>query len=249
MPHPHDIPDLASFSAALAEELPGTWTSEHHLHEQYTDQFARAEDVWDLNLVAHALAEYALGQDAVLTRDDGTRLYVIARPRSGEEFLVGAMAPAGIHPEAFRDVREPDGIAVPDDPYRAAEDIAFDLLPRYDKARAQVQHNASRLVSAPEPEHVTMIWSDRNLLVETPERPDVIQVLRDNGFCYTPDHSALVLSGDDSAVQAQSVRAAGAQLYALGVGVSMRHPQPKPALDTTSVTPPAPAVTSAARSR
>lgn len=142
----HDTRDLESFAAALADELPGNWRSAYHRHEQYPGQFPIAEDVWDMNLVSAAIAECALEHAAVLTRDDGTRLYLIARPRHHDEFLVGAMAPPGLDPEAFRGVREPDGIAVPDDPFRAAEDIAADLLPRYTKAVAQVHHNATQHV-------------------------------------------------------------------------------------------------------
>ncbi|MFI6012536.1 hypothetical protein ACIBAG_27575 [Streptomyces sp. NPDC051243] len=250
MHHPTpDTPDLASFAIALAEELPGHWTSEHHTHEQYLDQFARAEHVWDLDLIAHAIAQHVLGQDAVLTRDDGTRLYVIARPRSGEEFLVGAIAPEGIDPEAFRNVREPDGIAVPDDPVQAAEDIATDLLPRYDKALAQVRDNAARLSPTPAPELVVITLSGRDCRVTKPERADAVQILTDNGCVYDKDKDVFVLSGEDTAAQAQAIQNAAAQLDRLGIGVSVRLPQAKPALDTAAVAAPAPAAPSTARSR
>ncbi|MFD9715790.1 hypothetical protein [Streptomyces sp. NPDC059076] len=147
MPNPRDTHDLESFAIALADALPGTWRSAYHQHTDYPEQFSHAEGVWDMNLVSGAVAAVVLGQDAVLTRDDGTRLYVIGRPGVEEEFLVAAMAPPAIDPEAFRRVREPDGIAVPDDPSRASENIAVDLLPRYDKALAQVQHNTTRPAS------------------------------------------------------------------------------------------------------
>ncbi|MFD4476420.1 hypothetical protein ACFWPU_09950 [Streptomyces sp. NPDC058471] len=242
-------PDLASFAIALADELPGNWTSEHQVHAHYPDQFARAEHVWDMNLVAQAIAEHVLDQDAVLTRDDGARLYVIARPRSGEEFLVGAIAPADIHEEAFRAVREPDGIAIPDDPVQAAADITTDLLPRYDKALAEVHDNAARLAPAPPPELVVITLIGRDFHVTKPDRADAAQILTDNGCVYDKDQDVFVLPGEDTAAQAQAIQRAAAQLDRLGIGVSVRLPQAKPALDTAPVAVPAPAAASAARSR
>lgn len=235
--HDHDS-DLASFAIALADELPGNWTSEHQIHEQYPDQFARAEHVWDMNLLAHAIAEHVLDQDAVLTRDDGARLYVIARPRSGEEFLVGAIAPPGIPAEAFRTVREPDGIVVPDDPIQAAADITTGLLPRYDKALAQVHDHAARLAPAAPPELVVITLAGPDFHVAKPERPDAAQILTDNGCVYDKDQDVFVLSGKDTAVQAQAIQRAAAQLDRLGIGVSVRLPQSKPALETAPVAAP-----------
>lgn len=231
----HHATDLASFAIALADELPGNWTSEHQTHAQYADQFARAEHVWDMNLVAHAIAEHVLDQDAVLTRDDGARLYAIARPRSGEEFLVGAIAPPGIPAEAFRTVREPDGIVVHDDPVQAAVDITTGLLPRYDKALAQVHDHAARLAPAPPPELVVITLSGRDFHVTKPERADAAQILTDNGCVYDQDQDMFVLSGEDTAAQAQAIQRAAAQLDRLGIGVSVRLPQAKPSLETTPV--------------
>ncbi|MGW2858231.1 hypothetical protein [Streptomyces sp. NPDC001205] len=191
-----------------------------------------------MNLLAHAIAEHVLDQDAVLTRDDGTRLYVIARPRSGEEFLVGAVAPAGVDAEAFRDVREPDGIIVPDDPVQAAADITADLLPRYNKALAQVHDHAARLAPAAPPELVVITLAGRDFHVTKPERADAAQILTDNGCVYDQDQDAFVLSGEDTATQAQAIQRAAAQLDRLGIGVSVRFPQTKPALETAPVVAP-----------
>ncbi|MBM7167034.1 hypothetical protein JQK87_01065 [Streptomyces sp. G44] len=237
--HEHEsAPDLASFAIALADELPGNWTSEHQKHAHYPDQFARAEHVWDMNLVAHAIAEHVLDQDAVLTRDDGARLYVIARPRSGEEFLVGAIAPADIHADAFHAVREPDGIAVPDDPAQAAADITTDLLPRYEKALAQVHDKAARLTPVAPPELVVITLSGRDFHVTKPDRADAAQILADNGCVYDENHDAFVLPGEDTAAQAEAIQRAAAQLVQLGIGISVRLPQAKPALDTAPVATP-----------
>ncbi|MFJ7423358.1 hypothetical protein ACIQXD_32850 [Streptomyces uncialis] len=240
MPDPHDHHDLEAFAAVLTGELPGTWTSDYQQHAEQADQHARAEDVWDMNLVSDAISKAALGQDAVLTRDDGTRLYLIGRPGT-EEFLAAAMAPPGLPPEAFRGVPEPDGITVPDDPFLAAKNITTGLLPRYDKALAQVRHNATHPAppaAAPAPawETVTMTWSGDGLLTAKPESQKAAAVLHRNGFVWEPAGKAFVLSADDTAHQARAVRTAGAQLTALGIGTVMRHPPNRPAPDT-SVSP------------
>ncbi|MVO90303.1 hypothetical protein GPA10_37530 [Streptomyces sp. p1417] len=245
---PDPTPDLASFATALADELPGTWLSEHTQHQRHTGQSARAEDLWDMNLLAHALAEHTLDQDAVLTREDGMRLYVIARPRRGEEFLIGALAPAGIAPEAFRGVREPDGIAVEDDPFTAAEEVVVDLLPRYDKALAQVRHHADRIAAAQPPDLVVITLSGRDFHVTKPERADAARILIDNGCTYDQTRNVFVLPGEDTARQAQAIQNAAAQLDRLGIGVSIRPAPARPALDTTPPPPPSP-ITATARAR
>lgn len=233
----NDPRDLESFATALADELPGQWRSEYHRHTGPDDQLRLAKDVWDLNLVAAAIAQAVLEHDAVLTRDDGARLYVTGRPHHDEEYLVAAMAPTGVTPDAFRGVREPDGIVVPDDPFQAADDVTADLLPRYDKAAAQVQHNATHPTptppaSAPTREQVVMTWvGDGSLAAKTRTR-EAARALRDNGFTWDPGNRVFVLSGDDTAHQARCVRAAGAQLATHSIDVLMR-PQKQPSLDTT----------------
>ncbi|MGW2917774.1 hypothetical protein ACWDBF_07905 [Streptomyces angustmyceticus] len=247
----HDLPelrdprDLESFATALADELPGQWRSEYHRHAQYSDQFPLAEDVWDMNMVSGAIADIVLEHDAVLTRDDGTRLYVIGRPRHSDEYLVAAMAPPGFAPEAFRGVREPDGIAVPDDPFRAADDIMVDLLPRYDKALAQVRHDAAHpapppRATAPAPERVVMTWFGDGLLAAKSESQEAATALHSSGFTWDPREMAFVLSGDDTAHQARCVREAGERLANHDIGVIMRHPPSRPALETTTAASPVP---------
>ncbi|AVH55685.1 MULTISPECIES: hypothetical protein [Streptomyces] len=243
---------LGSFAAVLADELPGAWTSTYHLdrggnnvHHTLTDR------VWDMNEVADALAKRTVEHCAVLTRDDGTRLFVTDPLGQGEGYLIAAMAPTDVPDEAFRGVREPDGIAVAADPFSAAEDIHYDLLPRYDKALAHVRNNAARLAArtAAEPERVVMTWSGDALVVDKPDRADVAQALTDYGFAFDSESDAFVLSGDNSARQAASVQAASHRLSELGIGVVLPTRKARPALGTTAVAPPSPPVTSPHRSR
>lgn len=242
---------LGSFAAVLAGELPGAWTSTYHPNRGgTTGHDALTDQVWDMNDVAAALARRAVDHCAVLTCDDGTRLFVADRPGPGEGYLIAAMAPADAPTEAFRGVREPDGITVAADPFTAAEDIHYDLLPRYDKALAQVRTNTARLASssAAEPAHVVMTWSGGTLVVERPDRDDITGVLTGHGFALDTARNVFVLSGDDSARQAASVRAAGHRLSELGVGVVLRNPPARPALGTAAAAPPSPPVTAPHRS-
>ncbi|MGW6986846.1 hypothetical protein [Streptomyces sp. NPDC054946] len=257
MPAPRTLPDddsrdVESFATILAEELPGNWTVHHHQHHQHDDQFLHAEEVWDLNEVAAALAEYALGTDAHLIRDDGTRLYVTLHPRHEEEFLVAAIAPSGIVPQAFAGVREPDGIAVPADPERAARGITADLLPRYDIALAQVRHNAMNPpqplpAAGTQPQQVVMTWlEDGALAAVTTARP-AAEALVSEGFAWNTTASAYVLSGDDTRAQAHAVQAAGARLARLGFATVLRAAV-RPAAEATLPTRP-PGARTAARAR
>ncbi|MFI7102745.1 hypothetical protein ACIBK8_25695 [Streptomyces sp. NPDC050161] len=249
MPDPQDTRDLAAFAATLADELPGRWTCEHHQHSAPEDLFASAQDVWDMNLVSAALAEHVLVQDAFLIREDGARLYVISRPnRRGaeEEFLVAAMAPAGFTPEAFRGVREPDGILVPDDPFRAADDITVDLLPRYDKAVAKVQRNADLPEQA---ERVVMTYLADGVLAAQSTGQETDRALRGAGFTWDPHKMAFVVPGDDPGQQARCVRKAQARLAYLNTDVTVRSSPPRSALETTAAAPAPRAAQSASRTR
>ncbi|MFJ9789416.1 hypothetical protein [Streptomyces globosus] len=257
MPAPRTLPDddsrdVESFATILSEELPGNWTVHHHQHQRHEDQFLHAEEVWDLNDVAAALAEYALGADAHLIRDDGTRLYVTLHPRHEEEYLVAAMAPSGVAPEAFAEVREPDGIAVPADAGRAARAITADLLPRYNIALAHVRHNA---MNPPQPlpapgahvQQVVMTWlEDGSLAAVTTARP-AAEALVSEGFAWNTAASAYVLSGDDTRAQAHAVQAAGARLAHLGFATVLRAAA-RPAAEATLPTPP-PGARTTARAR
>ncbi|MEU3747294.1 MULTISPECIES: hypothetical protein [Streptomyces] len=247
----HDPDDsLASFASVLAGELPGKWTSDYHPdHGGDAYYHDLTVDVWDMDQVAETTATYAVDHCAVLTRDDGTRLFVMDRKGHDDGFLIAAMAPDALPVAAYQGVREPDGIAVPDDPFRAAEDVILSLLPRYDKALAQVRHNASRLTSSPpHGTNVVMTWSGDALVVTPPERPDIADVLADHGFVRDADKELLVLGGDDSSRQAASVRAAGSRLAELGIGVVLRQ-SARSTLGTTAPRPAAPQTSAPQRSR
>lgn len=248
MHDPTEAPDLQSYATALADELPGTWHSEYRSAHTGPDQHGPFENVWDMNEVAEALATHDVVQEAVLTREDGTRLYVIPRPRS-EEFLIGAIAP-NLPPHAFRNVREPDGIRLPNDPFQAAKDIALDLLPRYDDAAAQAHHNAAHAPADVKTDTLVMTWSGRDLVVDRPRHPEVVDVLLGLGFVNAESPGRLTLPGDDPVAQAQTVQTAATTLrsHGLDIDVAVRHAS-RSALGTSAVAPPAPSSAPAARGR
>ncbi|MFF3372102.1 hypothetical protein ACFYXF_03990 [Streptomyces sp. NPDC002680] len=232
---------LASFAAVLAGELSGHWNSRHHPdHGGNTDHDELTASVWDMDQVADAMAEYVVDHYAVLTRHvDGTRLFVMDRKGHDNGFLIAAMAPEGLPAEAFRGVREPDGIAVDEDPFRAAKHVSLRLLPRYHAALAQVRDNVSRLATAPaaDQQRVVMTWSGEDLVVTKPDRDDVARTLTAAGFTFDAGRHLYVLSDGDSARVAASVRAVGDRLSELGVGVLLSRPPGQPALDTAPAQP------------
>ncbi|MEV8125407.1 hypothetical protein AB0P07_15095 [Streptomyces sp. NPDC085944] len=234
----HDpIPDtsLASFATVLAGELPGAWTSTYHPDLGSLDvRDILTDHVWDMNDIAEALARHPLDHCAVLQRHDGTRLFVTDPLGDGEGYLIAAIAPHDVPAEAFRGVREPDGITVEADPFSAAEAVTVDLLPRYYVAVHHVFANAEQLTpTSSDAQRLVLTWSEGALVVDKPERADVTQVLTDHGFVLDADRGVLALPGDDTARQAASARAVGNRLSQLGISTSLGHPSARPAPGTT----------------
>ncbi|AZK97035.1 MULTISPECIES: hypothetical protein [Streptomyces] len=232
--HDHDFEhDVEGFATVLAGELPGHWTVDHREHANRAEQMNRAGAVWDMDTVADAIARHPLGHDAILARDDGTRLYVTGRPSHEDDFLVAAIAPP-LPPAAFEGVREPDGVVVPADPFAAADAVATGLLPRYEAALAQVQDNAARLNSRTP---VTLTWVGPDLHATADVSEAVRTVLTEHGFVPSDTGHTFVLNGDDTALQAQAVRAVGARLATHGTHLALRHPAPRTGPDTATATP------------
>lgn len=246
----HDTSEhLASYADLLAAELPGTWTSTCHPPEDKDDLAELTDRIWDLDLVAASLATHPLRQAAVLTRTDGAQLTVLDRYDGHDGFLVTALAPRALPDEAYRTVREPDGIAVTDDPFLSAEQVASDLLVRYDTALAQARHTAGG-VQPSQPDRVVMTWQPDGSIATAPVGDTAGAVLVANGFVQDQQTGIYRLNGDDTTAQARALRANGPQLDALGIGISLRHPSPRTAPSTApATTPPSPAGTPGQASR
>ncbi|MFJ7969469.1 hypothetical protein [Streptomyces sp. NPDC096324] len=223
--HDHDISErLASYADVLAGELPGTWTSSH-LHPDAKDDLTELADrIWDLDLVAASLAEHPLRQTVVLSRPDGAQLVVLDRHDERDGFLIAAVAPRALPDEAYRAVPEPNGIALADDPFLSAQQIAGDLLARYDSALAQVRYNALASIQPSQSDRVVLTWQQDGSIATDPADDRAGAILVAHGFVHDPQNGVYRLNGDDTQAQARALREIGPRLHMLGVGIALQHP-------------------------
>ncbi|MFD9224885.1 hypothetical protein ACFWDI_33920 [Streptomyces sp. NPDC060064] len=239
--------DLSAFAAGLAARLPGAWTSEYHRHAAYEDQFPTVERLWDAGHVDYIVTQYVLGHDAVLHGPGEQHLYIADRPLYRHQFVVAPLEPDGndVKPHHFVGVAEPNGIAVPSDPVRAAAQVARRVLPRYERARHTVRRNAEE---QPEPPHrlappqvskvVTLTWYDDGALGAPYESvpADARMTLYIHGFQYHPHQAAFLLpAAYGEGGRALRIQAVARQLAAQGIGVNLRHAAPttRPGLPPT----------------
>ncbi|MEU7415097.1 hypothetical protein [Streptomyces antibioticus] len=235
--------DLSLFASALAARLPGQWTSNYRLHLTFEDQCATIDRLWDRGHVEYIVSQYVLGHEAVLHGPDGQHLYVTDRPLRPRQFVVAPLGP-DVEPHHFVGIEEPNGIAVPNDPVRAAAHIARRLLPRYESARDAVRRS---LVDRPEPPHrkappqvdrtLTLTWYEDGV-VGAPYK-DVLEEAREvlyvHGFQYVPHQAAFLLPASyGEADRAVRIQAVALRLAEHGIGVNLRHATP------TATLPPRP---------
>lgn len=223
--HDHDTSEhLASYADVLAGELPDTWTSTHLTADAKDDLAELADRIWDLDLVAASLAERPLTQAAVLSRPDGAQLVLLDRHDGRDGFLLAAVAPRALPDEAYRAVPEPNGVALADDPFLSAEQVACDLLARYDRALAQVRHNALGGIQPSQPDRIVLTWQPDGSVATAPADDRAGTILVAHGFIQDPQSGIYRLGGDDTQVQARALREIGPRLDALGIGTALQHP-------------------------
>ncbi|MFE2518430.1 hypothetical protein ACFXG9_24335 [Streptomyces mirabilis] len=241
--HDHDTSErLASYADVLAGELPGTWTSFHLPADAKDDLAELADRIWDLDLVAASLAEHPLQQAAVLSRPDGAQLALLDRHDERDGFLIAAVAPRALPDEAYRAVPEPNGIALADNPFLSTEQVADDLLARYDSALAQVRHNALGGIQPSQPDRVVLTWQPDGSVATAPADDRAGTVLVAHGFVQDPQSGIYRLNGDDTQAQARALREIGPRLDALGIGTALQHPAGRAAPTSAPASmPPVPA--------
>lgn len=251
--HDHETSErLASYADVLAGELPGLWTSSHLPPDAKDDLVGLADRIWDLDLIADSLAELPLWQAAVLSRPDGAQLVVLDRHDGRDGFLIAAVAPRALPDEAYRGVHEPNGIALSDDPFLSAEQVAGDLLVRYDIALAQVRHQALGGIQPSHPDRLVLTWQQDGSVAAAPVGNAADAVLEAHGFVQDPQTGIYRLGADDTRAQARALRELGPQLDALGIGTVLQHPATRTAPASAPAVRPAaqPAhVTSSPRTR
>lgn len=243
--HDHDTSErLASYADVLASELPDTWVSSHLTADDKDDLAELTNRIWDLDLVATSLAEHPLQQAAVLSRSDGAQLVLIDRHDERDGFLLAAAAPRALPDEAYRAVPEPNGIALADDPFLSAEQVAGDLLVRYDRALAQVRHNALGGIQPSQPDRVVLTWQPDGSVATAPADDRAGTILVAHGFVQVPHSGIYRLGSDDTHAQARALREIGPHLDALGIGTALQHPAARTAPTSAPASvPPAPAGT------
>ncbi|AKJ10179.1 hypothetical protein ABB07_09135 [Streptomyces incarnatus] len=236
----------STFATELAAHLPGQW------HRRYTgfpppqDQPHVADQVWDCGPTHSALLDWA-PPTAFLDGPAGEQLCVIPRPRYPRQYLVAPLRPDGFKPHHFRGMDEPNGIAVPDDPIRAAAQVARRVLPRYAEALNAVRRSA---LHQPEPPHrpaapevtesLTLIWYPDGVVgAPSASVPAVAcTVLYACCFQYSPHEAAFVLPASYSTeARALLLQSAVRQLTAQGIGVNFRHAAPTPSRPISTAAP------------
>ncbi|AJC55060.1 hypothetical protein [Streptomyces sp. 769] len=232
-----DQSPLASFARHLADRLPGTWSSSYHRHASPRDQADLGQRVWDIGTVLWAVTEISLEQDAVLTGPDEQQLFIVHRPHHPRQFLIAPLAPGGFADHHFEEAAEPNGIAVSDDPARAAAAVTRRLLPRYAGALDALRTAAARPDPPPGPAQipgvVQLSWNaDGTVTTPMSHVPvDVRHVFFLHGFQYRPTRGNFVLPAYGHSAQALRIQAVASHLGDRGIGVRLRNvPDNAPAL-------------------
>lgn len=123
---------MSRFATALADRLPGTWTSSDLDWSDQAERRAVTNVLWYHAAMDHVVFTYHLARGALLTANDFTQLLIIDRPTRPGQFFVGALHPPGIDITGRDDVPlTPHGIAVNSHPAKAAHQVRSRLLPAY----------------------------------------------------------------------------------------------------------------------
>ncbi|GAA2672509.1 hypothetical protein GCM10010400_38080 [Streptomyces aculeolatus] len=232
---PPNRPTLNAFAPAVADRLPGHWTSRYDRRITYPEHYSTTARLWDAaGHVAHLVDDYVYPHYALLHGPGEMQLYVTDRPLKSGEFVIAPLVPddGTIMEHHFDGIDEPSGITVPADPVRAAALIARRLLPTYATALEGLRlHVAERRdpprLPAPRPVRkvVTLTWYPDGTFGAPYTRvpPEARSALFMAGFCYFPHRDAFILSAEYPAEeQARRLKAVAQALTSAGIGVNLR---------------------------
>lgn len=241
--------NASTFATALAQHLPGQWYRKYEGLPFPEDHRLLTDRVWDCGPTNSAVQDSPDAPIALLNGPDDKLLCVIERPHYPRQYLVAPLEPEGFKPHHFSGVDEPNGIAVPDDPIRAAAAIARRVLPRYRHALDTVRLKARtrpdpprRPAAAEAPQTLTLIWyTDGAIGAPYESVPEGARnILYSCYFQYSPHESAFLLPGSHSNAQrALLIQAAVQQLIAQGIGINLRRAEPAVSAARPAAPPPA----------
>jgi hypothetical protein len=127
-------PHLGDIAATIAHQLPGPWTPTVEVYCHPVWQEDLVPWLWDSGELIQAVQAGQVTHAAKLTNQDaGFDLLLVERPGHPDGYVVGAFAPEGFD-DNYEDPHAPVGIVLPQDPYRAAAEIADRFLPSYQQA-------------------------------------------------------------------------------------------------------------------
>ncbi|MEE4544021.1 hypothetical protein V2S66_18845 [Streptomyces sp. V4-01] len=125
---------LGDTTDRIAAGLPGVWRSRIEVYAMPVWQQDLDGCLWDSGGLIDAVRSERIPFGSVLTDARGTQLFVVDKPGTDGELLVGALAPGGLDQPFAGDPAAPPSLTVPADPALAAQAITTALLPAYHQA-------------------------------------------------------------------------------------------------------------------
>ncbi|GAA2254835.1 hypothetical protein GCM10010232_50070 [Streptomyces amakusaensis] len=127
-------PHLGDIAGAIAHQLPGPWTPTIEVYSNPVWQQDLVPWLWDSGELTRAVQAGQVTHAAKLTNQAaGIDLLLIERPGHSSGYVIGAFAPDGFD-DNYEGPYSPAGAVLPQDPYRAAAEIADRYLPGYQQA-------------------------------------------------------------------------------------------------------------------
>ncbi|MEU9939083.1 hypothetical protein [Streptomyces lavendulae] len=126
-------PYLGDYAAALAADLPGSWTVKVEVLSHPVWQEDLVPLLWDAGELIRAVEHGRIPYSVHLDDGTGRELLLVERPGSAEEYVLGAFASAAFD-DNYDDPSAPSSVVLPSDPALAATLVAEAFLPSYEQA-------------------------------------------------------------------------------------------------------------------